>query len=61
MLDRALGVMNAIDPALSRFKAAGGKLIQYQGWGDAVAFPEWAIDYYGQVVARAGGGPPDEE
>ena len=56
VLDRALGVMNAIDPDLSRFKAAGGKLIQYQGWGDAVAFPEWAIDYYGQVVARAGGG-----
>jgi feruloyl esterase len=56
ILDRELGVMNAFDPDLSRFKAAGKKLIQYHGWGDAAFTPGATTRYYGDVVATTGKG-----
>ena len=39
ILDRALGVVNAIDPNLRAFERAGGKLIQWHGWDDAAFTP----------------------
>ena len=55
-LDAVLGSVNAIDSDLRRFKAAGGKLIQWHGWDDAAFSPGWTVSYYDQVVRRVGGG-----
>ncbi len=33
------------------FRARGGKLIQYHGWGDAAVAPQGSIDYYELVRA----------
>ena len=59
-LERKLGVLDSVDPDLRAFKDAGGKLIEYQGWGDAAAMPGWSVAYYGRVVAKTGGGSPDK-
>lgn len=45
----------ATNPDLRKFKAAGGKLIAYQGWADALALPLETIDYYDTVVKTMGG------
>jgi feruloyl esterase len=37
--------MTAPSPDLSRFKARGGKLIQYHGWNDAVVAPHTSPNY----------------
>ncbi len=44
------GLLNAINPDLSRFQAHGGKIIQYHGWGDSAVAPEDSIHYYQQVI-----------
>lgn len=46
----------ADNPDLRRFKAAGGKMIMYQGLQDESDIPADAIDYY-QTVQRTMGGP----
>ena len=48
-------LLDADDPDLSAFRAAGGKLIQYHGWGDPSPPPRHSIDYYGKVQSRMGG------
>jgi len=49
---RVMGpVINATDPDLSRFRARGGKLILFIGWGDPVGSAFEAINYYDGVVA----------
>jgi hypothetical protein len=47
-------VLNSTDPNLRRFKAYGGKLIQYHGWGDAAIPPQWSIDYFESVQSAMG-------
>jgi feruloyl esterase len=47
--------LNAADPDLSAFKAAGGKLLQYHGWSDAAIPATSSIDYYKAVAERMGG------
>ena len=47
--------INAINPDLSAFRAAGGKLIQYHGWSDSAIPPQSSIDYYEQVAGKMGG------
>ena len=47
--------LDATDPDLSAFKAAGGKLIQYHGWNDAAIPPQASIDYYESVATKMGG------
>ncbi len=59
-VDRALGAMNVINPDLSRFEANGGKLIEWQGWDDAVVQPEWITHYYDEVVTETGKGSLEE-
>jgi feruloyl esterase len=43
-------VVNAMDPDLSRFRAHGGKLIQYHGWTDPWITPS-SVPYYEQVLS----------
>jgi len=42
-------VLNATNPDLRSFRANGGKLIQYHGWGDAAISPMSSIGYYESV------------
>jgi feruloyl esterase len=62
-------VLNATNPDLRSFRASGGKLIQYHGWGDAAIPASSSIEYYETVRAflstypdaRTPGAPPAEE
>ncbi len=47
--------LDAVNPDLSAFKAAGGKLIQYHGWSDAAIPAFSSVDYYKAVADRMGG------
>jgi feruloyl esterase len=38
--------LNSTSPDLRSFRARGGKLIHYHGWGDAAVSPQGSIDYY---------------
>jgi len=44
-------ILNSTSPDLRAFRARGGKLIQYHGWGDAAISALSSIDYYGRVQA----------
>ena len=45
------GIFNSNSPDLSRFKARGGKLIQWHGFEDPAISPRDSIRYYESVVA----------
>jgi feruloyl esterase len=47
-------VFNATSTDLTRFEAAGGKLLMFMGWQDPVGAPAEAINYYQAVEARSG-------
>lgn len=47
--------LNASETDLARFKAAGGRLIQYHGWYDAAIPPLSSINYYQAVAEKMGG------
>jgi len=60
-LDRDMPVINskvafvdAVDPDLSKFKARGGKLLLYAGWGDTGITPENTVLYYESVLNKMG-------
>lgn len=55
IVDQVLGAVNAIDPDLSAFKQAGGKLIQWHSWDDSAFQPLFQVQYYEQVAARMDG------
>lgn len=48
-------LLNASNPDLRKFRAAGGKLLIYQGWNDESVVPPMTIDYYDTVVKVMGG------
>jgi feruloyl esterase len=48
------GIINAIDPDLSKFKAHGGKLLMYHGWDDTAIAPENSINYHASVLKKMG-------
>jgi len=50
---RIAAVFNATSTDLSRFKAAGGKLLMFMGWQDPVGAPAEAINYYQAVESRS--------
>jgi feruloyl esterase len=48
--DRKIGVLlNAANPDLRSFRARGGKLLHYHGWGDPSLLTVHSIDYYEAV------------
>ena len=47
--EKAGPLLNSTNPDLRTFRAHGGKLIQYHGWGDAAIAPQNSIDYYEMV------------
>ena len=53
--DDKLGpALNSIDPNLSKFKARGGKLIQYHGWNDAAIPALSSVEYFERVQSMMG-------
>ncbi|MEV0847652.1 tannase/feruloyl esterase family alpha/beta hydrolase [Streptomyces sp. NPDC049954] len=59
-VEDALGFVNATNPDLRAFRAAGGKLIQYQNWEDGVVSPESTVEYYNSVLSRTARGDRSE-
>ena len=54
-IDQLVGIIDAVDPDLSRFKAHGGKMILWTGRSDWLITAQNATDYYQSVVQKAGG------
>jgi feruloyl esterase len=54
VIDAKVGFVDAVDPDLSRFKARGGKLLLYAGWGDTTITPENTVLYYESVLDKMG-------
>jgi tannase/feruloyl esterase len=52
--DKFGATLNSDDPNLRAFKAQGGKLIQYHGWGDAAIPPQGSVDYFEAVQKTMG-------
>ncbi len=52
--DKTAEILNSTDPDLAKFKARGGKLIQYHGWGDAAIPPQNSINYFESVQSVMG-------
>ena len=50
----AVGYVDSVDPDLRAFKAHGGKLLLYTGWGDTGISPENTVLYYESVLAEMG-------
>jgi len=48
------GLVDQVDPDLTRFKASGGKVLVYQGWQDPVVNALDTIAYYEHVRSRQG-------
>ena len=46
---------NGDNPDLSKFREAGGKMIVWHGWADAIVPPLKTIDWYEKASAAAGG------
>ncbi len=47
-------LMDAADPDLHRFKAHGGKLIQYHGWNDPAIPPGYSLEYRARLLTAMG-------
>ena len=54
-IDQLVGMIDAVDPDLSRFKARGGKLLLWTGQTDWLITANNATAYYQNVVKSAGG------
>jgi feruloyl esterase len=48
-VEKTGGILNSMNPDLRSFRAAGGKLIQFHGWGDAAIPAPASIEYYERV------------
>ena len=53
-IDQKIGFVDATDPDLKKFKAHGGKLLLYAGWGDTGITPKNTVEYYESVVNKMG-------
>ena len=49
--EKTAAILNSNNPDLRSFRAHGGKLIQYHGWGDAAIAPRDSIAFYEKVQA----------
>jgi feruloyl esterase len=54
IIDQKIGFVDATDPDLKKFKAHGGKLLLYAGWGDTGITPKNTVEYYSSVVNKMG-------
>jgi feruloyl esterase len=54
IIDKKIGFVDAVDPDLNKFKAHGGKLLLYTGWGDTSITPENTVLYYESVLDKMG-------
>ena len=54
LIDAAVGWVDAVNPDLRGFKAHGGKLLLYAGWGDTGITPENTVLYYENVREEMG-------
>ena len=54
IINSKVGFVDAVDPDLSKFKARGGKLLLYAGWGDTTITPENTVLYYESVLNKMG-------
>jgi feruloyl esterase len=54
IINSKVGFVDAVDPDLSKFKAHGGKLLLYAGWGDTTITPENTVLYYESVLKKMG-------
>ena len=54
IIDSKIGFVDATDPDLKKFKAHGGKLLLYAGWGDTTITPVNTVEYYESVVHKMG-------
>ncbi|MFS2204107.1 tannase/feruloyl esterase family alpha/beta hydrolase [Variovorax sp. Varisp36] len=54
-LDYLVGLIDAVNPDLSQFRAHGGKLLLWHGLTDWLITPHNTTDYYNKVIASAGG------
>jgi feruloyl esterase len=52
---------DANNPDLRAFKAAGGKMIAFQGWSDHEVLPANIVDYYETVTKTMGGAAPTKD
>lgn len=53
-IEKKAGMLNAINPDLSAFKAAGGKMLHYHGWYDGSPSPLSSVEYYESVEQKLG-------
>jgi feruloyl esterase len=54
VINSKVGFVDAVEPDLSKFKARGGKLLLYAGWGDTGITPENTVLYYDNIKAKMG-------
>ena len=54
IINSKVGFVDAVDPDLKAFKARGGKLFLYAGWGDTSITPENTVLYYESVLNKMG-------
>jgi feruloyl esterase len=59
IINSKVGFVDAVDPDLSKFKARGGKLLLYAGWGDTTITPENTVLYYESVLGKMKGNQGD--
>lgn len=57
--ERAGAKIDAIDPDLSTFRDAGGKMLVYQGWADPFNAATWPIEHLHQIENALGGDVSD--
>ncbi|MEM8957387.1 MAG: tannase/feruloyl esterase family alpha/beta hydrolase [Pseudomonadota bacterium] len=54
-MSMATATYNGDDPDISAFRAAGGKMIVYHGWADAIVTPYKTLDWHEKAAELAGG------
>ncbi|KUF09712.1 tannase/feruloyl esterase family alpha/beta hydrolase [Pseudoponticoccus marisrubri] len=54
-MSAAAAAYNGDNPDISAFRAAGGKMIVYHGWADAIVTPYKTVDWYEKAAEAAGG------
>lgn len=54
-LEKIRSIVDAADPDLREFQAAGGKYLMWHGWADPLVLPDQSLVYYESVAAEMGG------